>query len=613
VYKFMAIYLTLSAFIFAKIDIKNSEINFQEFEVEYYVDKSKKLTFGEIKYQNFIKERNKKSFSSHSTHLWIRVEIENKSRKTQELFLHHTNAYRLKYIKFYEIEQDKFLRSFEMNLSNKNESQCMYGTDAVYKFSLHPKESKTIYIQATSFVYQYCNLMLFDERHSAKHLASQNLSIVIILGILIGLMFYHFILYLITFFKDYLYYSLYLFFNILWGSYEYGILAKYFGWYGEAFFIFDLMIIFAVISLSFFIKNIIQAPKLYPTENKIINLIIIIFTLNFCYIFIDIYETLYFFVIAMTMIGAIYVGLIVSLYRKQERYVSYIAFAQTWFIFFGLISLAFYEGFIAYNFLTRYSFILGIFLDTFAFSFLLSHRIRLVQEENKRNIQKTKRLEALSELLENISHQWRQPLTRINSSVMHIAVEMKRNKISNQNINKKLDNIEDLSVYLSQTIDDFKSLYRKDREISQFNLYDAIESSLYLIESDYQKFNIQVEINMDRSLYIEGYINELKQVLQVIFHNAKDALVHNQITNPYVNIFAYQKNKSITLEISNNGGEIDESIIEKIFDAHFTTKKQGEGIGLFMSQKILKELMNTSLSCKNISGGVCFEIIFDRK
>jgi len=608
--RLIVLYFLLSTFIFARVSIEEPEINFQNFEVEYYVDEHKNLDFTEIQSKNFTKARNKKSFSSQSTHLWIKIKIENKSLKTQKLFLHHTNAYRLSYIKFYEMQKEMLINSFDMNLSNQNESQHMYGSDAIYTFKLHANESKTIYIEATSFIYQYCNIMLFDAQHSSQHLASQNLAIVVILGILTGLMFYHFILYCITFFKDYLYYSLYLFFNILWGSYEYGIMGKYFGWYGADFFIFDLMIIFAIIALSFFIKNILQTAKLYPMENRLINLMIVIFTLNLGYVFINIYTTLYLFVISMSIVSTIYIGIIISLYYKKDRYISYILFAQIWFMFFDIISLAFYEGFITYNFFTRYSFILGIFLDTFAFSYLLSHRIRLVQEENKKNIHKTKRLEALSELLENISHQWRQPLTRINSSIMYIAVEMKRNNIKNNNINKKLDNIESLSVYLSQTIDDFKSLYRKDREISLFNLYDAIQSSLQLIEPDYQRMHIQVEINMDRNLYIEGYINEFKQVLHVIFHNAKDALIHNQTTDPSLNIFAYRKNKYITLEISNNGGEIDESVIEKIFDAHFTTKKQGEGIGLFMSQKILKELMNTSLSCKNISKGVCFQITF---
>jgi signal transduction histidine kinase len=495
----------------------------------------------------------------------------------------------------------------EINLSNREDTENMYGTDAIYKLTLKPYETKTIYIQATSFIYQYYSIMIFDEKHSLQHLSSQHLPIIIILSILIGLMIYHFILYIITFFKDYLYYSLYLFFNILWGSYEYGIMSKYFGWYGKDFFIFDLMIIFAIIFLSLFIKNIIQAPKLYPIENKLINLIISIFILNFGYIFVDIYMTLNLFVILMIISANIYIGILISLYIKKDRYISYILFAQIWFMFFDLISLAFYEGFISYNFWTRYSYILGIFMDTFAFSFLLSHRIRLLQEDNKKNIDQKKRIEGLSELLENISHQWRQPLTKINSSIMNIAIELKKGKIVNQNIDKKLDDIENLSLYLSQTIDDFKSLYRKDREISKFNLLDAINSSLNLIDLDN---NIEIKVDRSKSLYIDNYLNEFQQVLQVILNNAKDALINAKNKTPYIKIYAYQKDKQTIIKISNNGGEIKESILENIFDAHFSTKEDGEGIGLFMSQKILKELMSASLYCQNIKNGVCFYIEF---
>ena len=611
-YQFIKIYFLFTGFLFGNVTIDSNDINFHKFEVNYYVDESRKMSFESIKKQQFLLAPNEKSFLSSSTHLWIKIQINNESLKEQRVFLHHHNAYRLKKIKFYEMQNNKLLHSFDMNMSNRDETQQMYGTDAIYKFILDINETKTIYIQTTSFIYQYYSFMLFDETHSAQYLASGHLPIIVILSILLGLMFYHFILYFITFFKDYLYYSLYLFFNIIWGAYEYGLMGKYLGWYGEEYFIFDLMLIFAIIFLSFFIKNIIQAPKLYPTENKFINVIITLFIINFCYILIDIYITLNLFVIVMTISAIIYIGIIISLYRKKNKYISYILFAQIWFMFFDLISLAFYEGFLSYNFLTRYSFILGVFLDTFAFSYLLSHRIRLLQEENKQNIHKSKRLEALSELLENISHQWRQPLTRINASVMHIAVEMKRDKIDNKNIHKKLDNIETLSVYLSQTIDDFKSLYRKDREVTQFNLKQAVDESLSLIQEEYIKFDIEVTVDISNEIYLNNYLNEFKQVLQVILNNAQDALLLKGITKPHIVIIAKEGKNKITLQISNNGGEISRDIIDKIFNVHFSTKKEGQGIGLFMSQKIIQELMNASLTCHNILGGACFEIEFNQ-
>jgi len=312
----------------------------------------------------------------------------------------------------------------------------------------------------------------------------------------------------------------------------------------------------------------------------------------------------------MNIVAVIYISVIVSLYRKKAKLISYIILAQVWFVIFGYIGLSFYQGFSDYNFLTRHSYILGILLDTFAFSYLLSHRIKLLQEENKKGIHKTKRLQALSELLENISHQWRQPLTHINSSVMHLAIEMKKNKIENPKMEKKLNEIENLSVYLSQTIDDFKSLYRQDREVTHFNLKHAIKDALKVMDDEYKKHNINIVVQVSADIYLNNYLNEFKQVLQVILNNAKDALVEQQTIEPNILIFAIQEEKEVVLQLSNNGGAIGESIIDKIFDAHFTTKQQGEGIGLCMSQKIIKELMSGSLTCHNISEGACFEMRF---
>jgi len=606
----LKIYFLLSTVVFANVVLENKEVNVQAFEVGYYIDHSKKMDFDEIKHQSFTVDKNKKSFRSNSTNLWIKVKVHNQSSHKQKLFLHHNNAYRLKQIKFYETQNNRVLNSFDINLSDPTESQKMYGTDAIYPFSLNVNESKTIYIEATSFIYQYTSLTLFDAQNSAQYFLSSHLAITLILSILLGLMLYHFILYLMTFFKEYLYYSLYLFFNILWGFYEYGLLSKYFNCYGEKYFILDLMIILSIIFLSFFVKNILQMSQFYPNENKLIYVIIFLHILNFSYILIDIYQTLFIFSIVATFSSLIYVYIIVSLYRKKDPYIAYILFAQIWFIVFNFITLFFYEGFIEYTFWTRYAYILGIFLDTFAFSYLLSYRIKLLQEESKRSQHKTKQIQALSKLLENISHQWRQPLTRINASVMHIAIEMKKNSMKNTKIAKKLNDIENLSVYLSQTIDDFKSLYRQDREMRKFNLHNAIEDSVALLGDEYEKHNIKISIQVSDDIYLNNYLNEFKQVVQVIFNNAKEALLEHQSTDPTILIVAIKEQEHVTLQISNNGGEIDSVIMHKIFDAHFTTKKQGEGIGLFMSQKIVTELMGGSLTCENIVGGVCFEMRF---
>lgn len=609
-HRLLSLYFLLTGIIFANVVLKHNTINLKDFNISYYIDKNKSMNFNMVKHQDFLLAPNQKSFSHNDTHLWLKIKVNNQSSKQQKLFLHHHNAYRLKHITFFETKDNKLLNSFDMNMSNTQDTHHMVGTDAIYKFTLEVNESKTIYVQATSFIYQYYSLMLFDEKHSIQYSTLEHLPIIVILSILIGLMFYHLILYFMTLFTDYLYYSLYLLFNFLWGSYEYGLLSKYLGWYGEAYAGLHFLVVLSVIFLGFFIKKVLQLPKLYPSENKVMNFAIGLFVINLSYVWIDMEKILFVIVIFMNIVAIIYMGVIVSLYRKKAELISYIIVAQVWLITFGYIGFGFYQGFIEYNFWTRYSYILGILLDTFAFAYLLSHRIKILQEESKKSKEQTKRIQALSELLENISHQWRQPLTRINSSVMHISIEMRKNKIINLNIDKKLDNIENLSVYLSKTIDDFKSLYRQDREMSHFNLKDSIKESIALMDNDYAKHNIEITMDVSKNIHLHNYKSELNQVLQVILNNAKDALLANNTERPYILILAEKKEKQILLKISNNGGEIDSLVMDQIFNANFTTKKEGEGIGLFMAQKILQELMNANLTCYNLAGGVCFEIKF---
>jgi signal transduction histidine kinase len=118
-----------------------------------------------------------------------------------------------------------------------------------------------------------------------------------------------------------------------------------------------------------------------------------------------------------------------------------------------------------------------------------------------------------------------------------------------------------------------------------------------------------VEANFDGSLIINGYPNEFLQVLINIFNNAKDALLTQPSSARFLMVKTYIKNKKCIIEISDNGGGIDDSIISKIFDPYFTTKhqSQGTGIGLYMSHQIVVEHMNGDIYAKNI------EIIKDNK
>jgi len=218
---------------------------------------------------------------------------------------------------------------------------------------------------------------------------------------------------------------------------------------------------------------------------------------------------------------------------------------------------------------------------------------------------------AMGEMLESIAHQWRQPLNIIGLASANIDMQYKLGTIDNKEFQEKMDIISLNLEYMSTTIDDFRKFLNPDREIKEFSPYKALQETLQILHAQLENNNIDINIeNHDGYLY-RGHENEFKQVLFILINNAKDALKTTQKTEgAYIYISLYKKDNYGVIEVLDNGGGIDESIIHSIFDAYFTTKfsSQGTGIGLHIAKNIIEARMHGKLSVKNQKDGACFTI-----
>ena len=212
------------------------------------------------------------------------------------------------------------------------------------------------------------------------------------------------------------------------------------------------------------------------------------------------------------------------------------------------------------------------------------------------------KMASMGEMIGNIAHQWRQPLSVISTCASGIKFEKEFNQISDERLYESLDLIVENTQYLSKTIDDFRNFFKADKIIEDFCVNDSILRVLKLLKSSIQNHNIQVETHLNGNLIINGYPNEFLQVLVNVINNAKDALMTQPVNTRFMNIKTFIKNKRCVIEINDNGGGVDESIVSKIFDPYFTTKhkSQGTGIGLYMSHQIVVEHMKGSIYAKNI-------------
>lgn len=211
------------------------------------------------------------------------------------------------------------------------------------------------------------------------------------------------------------------------------------------------------------------------------------------------------------------------------------------------------------------------------------------------------KMASMGELLENISHQWRQPLSIISSvsssQKIHLQLD---NQIEKEKLIESFDKIFNTTQTLSQTIDNLKEFFNHDDEMTIFNIKESINKSLDLCKMslDINKVTI-IKNNVDGNLI--GKEKELIQALLNILNNSTDAFNTNKIDNRYIYINSDISNSIITLKIQDNAGGINESIIDKVFDLYFTTKHKylGTGIGLYMTYQIITKNFNGSINIEN--------------
>lgn len=214
---------------------------------------------------------------------------------------------------------------------------------------------------------------------------------------------------------------------------------------------------------------------------------------------------------------------------------------------------------------------------------------------------------SLGQMLANIAHQWRQPLTELSLAMFNIKKAVQNDRV--EDVSKFYDESKNIIKNMSQTIDDFTNFFSPDKEKHYFNISESIQEAIGLLESVVNDGMITIKTNFE-DMEVLGITNELTQVMINLINNSKDAFIHNSILLREITITTKREKGFALIEVQDNAGGIAKENIEKIFEPYFTTKhkSRGTGLGLFMSKMICEQGLGGTLDVKSKKNTTTFSI-----
>ncbi len=223
------------------------------------------------------------------------------------------------------------------------------------------------------------------------------------------------------------------------------------------------------------------------------------------------------------------------------------------------------------------------------------------------------RLAQMGEMISMIAHQWRQPLSAISSTSGAINLKARLGKLDNKTAQTLSEDISQYTKHLSTTIDDFREFFKSNKELKETNYSELVNGVLKIVESAIRTQHIELILELENNDNFYTYPNEIKQVILNLIKNAEDVLIEKEMKNPYIKIRTYREDTKLILEISDNGGGVPDEIKQNIFDPYFSTKtkKDGTGLGLYMSKTIIEEHCHGKLNLSNNDDGAVFKIILE--
>lgn len=246
-------------------------------------------------------------------------------------------------------------------------------------------------------------------------------------------------------------------------------------------------------------------------------------------------------------------------------------------------------------------------------------QIEHIRAQEQTLIQQAKMAE-MGQMLSDISHQWKQPLTILSLQLDTINMDIKEDNLCKIQLQTDIEDCFKQIKHMHQTIEDFKNFYKPDTQKKLFDVVSALQEVIQMEKTSlcHHTINLEFQANIDE-INIIGFEGQFKQVILTLINNAIEQISNNisnnlqENNNGKIKIELLKQEKFLIINVCDNAGGIDLNIIDKIFNPYFSTKHDtgGSGLGLYMAKTILEKNFLGKLSVQNSSNGACFQIVIE--
>jgi signal transduction histidine kinase len=562
-------------------------------------------------------KKNKESFNSFSNinrAYWMRLDVKNSTKKSKIYYLQSENQFTYS-IEFHFVKNNQIVNYIKDGAIHKNHNRLFNTNHMIFPITLEANEEVMVLFKVLNYNKIDINFMLRTKEYLLDFYQTYSMVEGLFFGGMLIMMFYNLFLYFLLKHRAYLYYVFYTFWLVVYFLGLFGFSERYFPDYRWLFYISSGAFF---ISMTLFIQSILnikeKLPKVYFLFKIFMGYFFLFTVINSiiiemkAFVYAQILFDLFFVLVPL------YVALVISTtyylaYYKDDTVAKFYSVIWTMVASVGLLLPLVYLNLFETDIPSDYIFQFLVLFEVLCFSFILAYKIKLIQKEKRSQssllVQQNK-LASMGEMISAIAHQWRQPLSEINGIVLEIDIKSRQEKLHPTTLDQHLNEIEEVTAYLSGTISDFMNFFKHDKVVNHFYIEDAINRAMKLLSLSHKKHYIEILYdNIDDNIRLYSYQSELIQALLILMNNSMDAICLREVYQPKIILKTRKDANNLIITVEDNAGGIPLEIMDKIYNPYFTTKHEfkGTGLGLYILKMLIEKSMQGSIKIYNINRG----------